>query len=193
MCYSKASFKKKKNQKKKSFKNNFKLISVEFTDVCGLLVVWEHPELDGRCWIDRQLLSCRCRWFWPHHQKPHKSTGYCCHGNSHRCTGGEKGRERDVTGDHVTRTDPPYIVTLKASDKRAGVVQAGNKLWGRKQRWKPVSVRLDGWPLRLNKEDKIREQHGVNCQSRRESGKVCYQKCSKWLMWDFQGWLWYRC
>ncbi len=69
-----------------------------------------------------------------------------------------------------------YTWTLKASDKRAGVEQAGNKLWGRKQRWKLVSVRLDGWLLRLNKEDKIREQHGVNCQSRRESVKVCYQK-----------------
>ncbi len=33
-----------------------------------------------------------------------------------------------MTGDHVTWADPPYIVTLKASDKRARVVQAGNKL-----------------------------------------------------------------
>lgn len=41
---------------------------------------------------------------------------------------GEKERERDVTGDHVTRADSPYIVTLKASDKKAGVLQAGNKL-----------------------------------------------------------------
>lgn len=35
-----------------------------------------------------------------------------------------------MTGDHVTRADSPYIVTLKASDKRAGVVRAGNKLEG---------------------------------------------------------------
>lgn len=40
----------------------------------------------------------------------------------------EKDEERDVTGDHVTWVDSPYIVTLKASDKRAGVVHAGNKL-----------------------------------------------------------------
>lgn len=42
-----------------------------------------------------------------------------------------KVREREmlnVTGDHVTWADSPYIVTLKAFDKRAGVVQAGNKL-----------------------------------------------------------------
>lgn len=41
---------------------------------------------------------------------------------------GEREKERDVTGDHVTWADSPYIVTLKASDKRAGVVQAGNEL-----------------------------------------------------------------
>lgn len=34
----------------------------------------------------------------------------------------------NVTGDHVTWADSPYIVTLKAFDKRAGVVQARNKL-----------------------------------------------------------------
>lgn len=35
---------------------------------------------------------------------------------------GAPGGEGDVTGDHVTRADSPYIVTLKASDKRAGAV-----------------------------------------------------------------------
>lgn len=29
------------------------------------------------------------------------------------------GEERDVTGDRVTRADPPYIVTLRAFDRRA--------------------------------------------------------------------------
>lgn len=33
-----------------------------------------------------------------------------------------------MTGDHVTWADSPYIVTLKASDKRAGAVQAGDEL-----------------------------------------------------------------
>lgn len=32
-----------------------------------------------------------------------------------------------MTGDRVTRADSPYIVTLKASDKRAGAVQAGDE------------------------------------------------------------------
>lgn len=41
---------------------------------------------------------------------------------------GEEEWERNVTGDHVTWTDSPYIVTLKASDKRVRVVQAGNML-----------------------------------------------------------------
>lgn len=41
---------------------------------------------------------------------------------------GDRERERDVTGDHVTWADSPYIVTLKASDRRAEVVHAGNKL-----------------------------------------------------------------
>lgn len=40
----------------------------------------------------------------------------------------EKDEERDVTGDRVTWVDSPYIVTLKASDRRAGAVHAGNKL-----------------------------------------------------------------
>lgn len=101
---------------RKQKNNNFQLSSVDFT------VFWVHPQPVGRCWLDGQLLSCRCRWFWPHHQKPHKSTGYRCHGNRPRCTGGRGGGEGDVTGDHVTRADSPYIVTLKASDKRAGAV-----------------------------------------------------------------------
>lgn len=33
-----------------------------------------------------------------------------------------KERERKVTGDHVTRADSPYIVTLKASDNAAAVM-----------------------------------------------------------------------
>lgn len=41
--------------------------------------------------------------------------------------GAPRGEERDVTGDRVTRADPPYIVTLRASDRRAAEVRAGNK------------------------------------------------------------------
>lgn len=39
---------------------------------------------------------------------------------------GEKERERNVTGDRVTRTDSPYIVTLKASDKRVEIEEDDN-------------------------------------------------------------------
>lgn len=49
-------------------------------------------------------------------------------------------RGGDVTGDHVTRADSPYIVTLKASDKRAGAVQAGKQVRGRKQGRGKLSV-----------------------------------------------------
>ena len=45
-----------------------------------------------------------------------------------------------MTGDHVTRADSPYIVTLKASDKRAGAVQAGKQVRGRKQGRGKLSV-----------------------------------------------------
>lgn len=61
----------------------------------------------------------------------------------------EKDEERDVTGDRVTWVDPPYIVTLKASDKRAGVVHAGNKSEAEHDCWgtaSPVSAQLSVQP-----------------------------------------------
>lgn len=42
-------------------------------------------------------------------------------------TQGAMGRITDLTGDRVTWADSPYIVTLKASDKRARALRAGNK------------------------------------------------------------------
>lgn len=71
---------------------------------------------------------------------------------------GWKERERDVTGDHVTWADSPYIVTLKASDKRAGAEQAGNKLE------KKTAVKtISSWTMSVHQ---IPEWHSVNCRNR---------------------------
>lgn len=90
---SKASFKKKAQEKcPENPQTTFKLISLEVWWGCESV----HSLMAGVDLTDSSS-AAGADDFDPIARKPHESTGYRCHGNSHRCTTGRQGKgEREM-------------------------------------------------------------------------------------------------